>query len=704
MNLDSIEHQLTAPESLPAPPATGLLPAQAPAGAAARSIVLRVGQEMFATILDMVGQRALLDVGGGQRLAARLQTDQPLSPGQTVALQVADASPGQITLRLMTPGALQAQPAPAAAAQILTSLGLPDDALNRQALMALVSQGEPVSIQSIQDVRAVALGLRAASPAGMRAVAFLLANDLPPTPGLLDVARQGLSGASTTLATLAAQVRQQATQLLRWLPTGGASDLDGLAAQLRQLLAEVATAGEGRPPDAARVQAAVRELATSLESELGRAPMAEAPTAPGTSPARGADASQAAPAASQLAAESGSSGAFARVGGAAPGGTGPAVAAFASSSPGVEGFTADGGAGRALAAETPTPPVPTGLAGSAAGASAADPPGALGVATPGPSAAPIPSPETWSATPSLAEPALGVPEQVGSGLPDGPAARFLGFEPLAGGPSEGAGEAQRSGLVAGPATPAATSPDAARPVATGSLSAGNPVASAVAQPGSSPNVGALPLAQPDLPAPLPVLLNHQAQLAVRQIIVRLDEALAPGTLPAPARAMALVLRDSAQQLVHAVQFQQLQNSLSLSRPVDPGFVSFPLPLLAQRGPAQAELRVYYREEGGARSIDPEDVRVALQLELSNLKKVNVTLHLFRRQIVCQVQAESRPAEQALKAAAPDLERALRGLGYGVEPIRCSLAPILGTEPADDGSRRSVAGSLPATLARVNVRA
>ncbi len=58
----------------------------------AEALVVRAGQEITATVLEIMDHHVTLDVAG-QRLSATLQTDRQLVPGQVVHLVAVDVQP-----------------------------------------------------------------------------------------------------------------------------------------------------------------------------------------------------------------------------------------------------------------------------------------------------------------------------------------------------------------------------------------------------------------------------------------------------------------------------------------------------------------------------------------------------------------------------------------------------------------------------------
>ena len=129
--------------------ASSLLSVQQAAQAeAAEALVLRVGEEMTATILDMMDHHILLDVAG-RRIAATLQADQQLQRGQVVQLVAVDVQPEQMTLRLVAEDMLTGPPGQ----QALASVGLPDTPENRVALVALLAEGLPVTAHAVRNIQ-----------------------------------------------------------------------------------------------------------------------------------------------------------------------------------------------------------------------------------------------------------------------------------------------------------------------------------------------------------------------------------------------------------------------------------------------------------------------------------------------------------------------------------------------------------------------
>jgi hypothetical protein len=586
---------------------------QAATIAGAEALVLRAGQEITATVLEIMDHHVMLDVAG-QRLSATLQTDRQLAPGQVVQLVAVDVQPEQITLRLVADEMLTGLPGQ----QALVSAGLPDTPENRVALVALVAEGEPVTAEAIQTLRQVAISLGAMTPEDVHAAAYLLARDLPLTEGLLDVVRDG-QAVGRDLPALEDQLRLQAAQLL----DQAQDELQSAAPELRALLAEIAGfVHEGQAPfTAAALQSLIRQLGDSLEALLarvvanggaGREPLSDAAVGPGP----GDDAPGAQPGAVPPSSLSG----------------GPPL----STAPGPQGSPSvqaePVGQSRSGASQPPTAQAPAAQAAPAEAQAA--PPAELGAAE-------------VQLGPPLPRPGQGQAGAVATG-----GGAQTGQEPAPAGPQ------------LRPSQP---------PAASG--------------PGQPHERGLPSLSSPAGASPI-----HET---ARRLIPALDRAMqSASTLTAAAPLTEL--RETAARLVHAIQFRQLEILLQPT-PAEP-YAAFPLPVPQPLG--EGELRLYVRDGngGGSPKIDPNDVRLVVDLRLSQLKRVSVVVHVYQRQLFCHIEAESLHAQRLLEASAPELRDSLRGLGYAVEPIHCSMATL---------SRRTSGGEVTLSLSklgRLNVTA
>ncbi len=554
---------------------SSLLSAQQAARAeAVEAFALRVGQQMTATILDMIDQHVLLDVAG-RRLSATLETEQQLAPGQVVQLIAVDVQPEQITLRLVADEMLTGPPGQ----QALASAGLPDTPENRVALVALLAEGQPISAEAVQALRQVAASLGATTPEDVHAVSYLMARGLPLTVALLAVVREG-QAAGRDLSGLEDQLRAKAGQLLGEL-ADAAEDVHAAAPELRSLLAQLASASPASTgsPSGPQLQALIQQLTVSLEATL-------------------------------------------------------------------RGLVEQGSGGEA----------PAGDAGSDAQPfSAEHPEGA-----PAPQANTVTNPESGS--------------QEGEGgsttsQPQGTQALPVGAQPEAPAGQAPGTPQTAAGQLGEPAEPQPAASEPPRPQAGQSLPSPEP------QSGTAPTSPAPGPAGPAWRGPAGTAQAGETETApaahelARRAIPALDRALQSGALSGAAQTSAAELRHTAERLVQAVQFQQMQTILQPT-PAEP-YVLFSLPM--PEGHGEGELQLFVRDEGGSPKIDPNDARLVIDLRLSQLRRVSIVVHVYQRQLYCHMEAESLQTQRLLESAAAELQDSLRGLGYAVDPIHCTMA-------------------------------
>jgi hypothetical protein len=190
-------------------------------------------------------------------------------------------------------------------------------------------------------------------------------------------------------------------------------------------------------------------------------------------------------------------------------------------------------------------------------------------------------------------------------------------------------------------------------------------------------------------------------VVARQVLSGVEQGLSAGTLSREAADAAAPLRDSLRQLVHTVQFQQIQNGLASQPTAGQSYLSFGVPLSAALGFGDTNLRVSFKEgEGGRAQVDPDDAHLVFQLDLAHLKRLEISVHVHRRSITCQMVAQNPEIQRVVSDAAPKLREGLEGLGYTVAPIDVRASFKRRSEPSSFEAVEDEAD----VAARVNVRA
>lgn len=284
-------------------------------------IQLMVGQTINATVQQVVDNTVLLNIAGRTITA---KTEVPLLPNQQVTLNISQAGPDQITMRLLTPGGSSTagqlvatpptpQPATHNLQMLLGSWGMEADTVNLTLANALFTYGQTVNPEDIQAARLAWQALPAPVADDLQALAFLRANQLPMGAESVALAKTWLAGLPP-IAEQLTSLQQTMDSALAQLQQTGADNpaLKALTNALQSTTAQIAnwpiTAQTPAPEIAARLAGLVVNLGTPPEAELARQQPAITITAPDVSPATASTPSppvQTAPAATTPAAGTG---------------------------------------------------------------------------------------------------------------------------------------------------------------------------------------------------------------------------------------------------------------------------------------------------------------------------------------------------------------------------------------------------------------
>lgn len=224
-------------------------------------------------------------------------------------------------------------------------------------------------------------------------------------------------------------------------------------------------------------------------------------------------------------------------------------------------------------------------------------------------------------------------------------------------------------------TQTTTAPNTGTPATTtaGKASAA-PTPAASGQTAAQPAPTTAPTASVALPANTP-LDNPLYRLA--HIV---SNALADANLP-PAQASALnqlsqQLHNLAQDL-GAVQLSNLANTLATETGQ---YYLFPVPLHHPDGTqTTAQLKIF--RQPGQKSVNPENTRVALLLDLPSLGEIAIDLSVFKRQISGRVLTGQSETNALVAANLDDLRTRLSTLGYRVEALSTAMLTEKTTDDA-----------------------
>lgn len=197
----------------------------------------------------------------------------------------------------------------------------------------------------------------------------------------------------------------------------------------------------------------------------------------------------------------------------------------------------------------------------------------------------------------------------------------------------------------------------------------NVTAESVGQPASHSNTTSVnqpasqPTHQPTQPLP-------DSTAPLERLSAAIKTALAQ---PEIHEATKLVLRELSHQIetvsrdLGAIQMSNMaQTPPAAGEP----YYMFPIPLHTEAGPRTAQLRVYRRSDGsnGTQPLDPDNLRLALLLDMPGLGEIAVDLTVFNKRLSGKFISGRQSTHQLVQAELGDLQRSLQKLGYTVDGL------------------------------------
>lgn len=162
------------------------------------------------------------------------------------------------------------------------------------------------------------------------------------------------------------------------------------------------------------------------------------------------------------------------------------------------------------------------------------------------------------------------------------------------------------------------------------------------------------------------------------------------------RADIAGLRQSLDQFLAAVRLDHFKNLHPDGPPAEGRWLSLGLPL-GNPPEHTAQLRVAYRPDGGAETIDARHTRLTLIVPVADGNRVQVDLSVVDRQIGALITATDKVWQAAAEAELPEFREGLARLGFTLKAARCDVGRHPG-ESAPAGHGR------PTPAHRVNVEA
>jgi hypothetical protein len=177
------------------------------------------------------------------------------------------------------------------------------------------------------------------------------------------------------------------------------------------------------------------------------------------------------------------------------------------------------------------------------------------------------------------------------------------------------------------------------------------------------------------------------------------EALAqagPDDAPAPTMQALREVAGRLDTLTKDLAAVQLSNLAQTPHPAAEPYYLFPIPLHTANGPRTAHLKVFHRD--GQREVDPDNVRLALLLDLPELGEVAINISVLEKRLSGQILSGREHTHQRVAEELAELRHNLGNLGYWVDSL---TADRLTAQPQPAKTAPAPA-ALP--LTRLNVKA
>ena len=179
---------------------------------------------------------------------------------------------------------------------------------------------------------------------------------------------------------------------------------------------------------------------------------------------------------------------------------------------------------------------------------------------------------------------------------------------------------------------------------------------------------------------LPDGVDASLKLLLLRLQARLS-GLAPDALGSAGRSALEALQGRVREAVQFLDTLQAANLPSDTREA----IYLQVPLLFDGRPTVADLRIFCREGGGRRRIDPENLRLSLSIDLSGLGPVRIDLSVVQKRAACRIHAADEQKVDFFRAAIGELEEALlTRCGYAAADVTCEVARQAETEAFPEG--------------------
>ena len=130
------------------------------------------------------------------------------------------------------------------------------------------------------------------------------------------------------------------------------------------------------------------------------------------------------------------------------------------------------------------------------------------------------------------------------------------------------------------------------------------------------------------------------------------------------------------RFLDSIRQMQFSNATQTNDPTNPPWLVMELPLIAseRKGEAmnQANLKIAYRSNEKGKSIDPENNRLVLSLNLDSESMIEVDLSMVGRRVGAWLTVSSSEWRDLVESELPSLKSGFEKLGYSMQFARCEV--------------------------------
>jgi hypothetical protein len=159
---------------------------------------------------------------------------------------------------------------------------------------------------------------------------------------------------------------------------------------------------------------------------------------------------------------------------------------------------------------------------------------------------------------------------------------------------------------------------------------------------------------------------------LRQVETALADALAHPRLDPAATHVLQRLEDQLSLVTRDLSAAQLANLSDVANPAAEPFYVFCIPMHTSQGARTAYLKVYHQP--GHQSLDPDNLRLALLLDMPALGEIAVSLTAFEGHLSGQFLCARSDTHQDVAAGIDELRERLKSMGYRVDQLGSDLLP------------------------------